>query len=162
MNAPTSEALQDGRSEPKLSAEEVYEQNQKEMVTTPSPDHIDPPVGSLVLERKVPLKLEPKVFFAVERTFLLWMHSALWLLGASMTIISFGYEDPQKLLYGALILPVALSFICYSLYQYIRRVTLLRGKAPGPYEDIAGPTVLAIALMVVILIQFGLSIYSRL
>jgi hypothetical protein len=117
VNAPTSEALHDGRSEPKLSAEEVYEQNQKEMVTTPSPDYVDPPVGSLVLERKVPLKLEPKVFFAVERTFLLWMHSALWLLGASMTIISFGYEDPQKLLYGALILPVALSFICYSLYQ---------------------------------------------
>lgn len=87
------------------------------MIARPSADYTDPPIGSFVLERKVPTKIEPKVFFAAERTFLLWMHSALWLLGASMTFIAYGYDDPQKIMYGVILLPVALAFICYSLFQ---------------------------------------------
>lgn len=99
---------------PALSAEERYESHQKEMIV---PGYADRPIGSLLLERKVPTKLEPKGFFAVERTFLLWMHSALWLLAASLTIIAYGYKDPHKLMYGMIILPVALAFICYALFQ---------------------------------------------
>jgi hypothetical protein len=99
---------------PLLSAEERYESHQKDMIV---PGYEDRPVGSLLLERKVPVKLEPKGFFAVERTFLLWMHSALWLLAASLAIIAYGYKDPQKLIYGMILLPVALAFLCYALYQ---------------------------------------------
>jgi hypothetical protein len=100
-----------------FSAEEQYESHQKEMIAPPSPGYMDPPIGSLVLERKVPVKIEPKVFFAVERTFLLWMHSSLWLLAASMSILAFGSEDPQKLIYGASMLPVAVTFMGYALFQ---------------------------------------------
>jgi hypothetical protein len=42
----------------------------------------------------------------------------------------------------------------------IRRVTLLRRKAPGPYEDIAGPTILSISLMAAIVAQFGMKLYA--
>lgn len=139
-----------------LSAEERYESHQKKMIV---PGYEDLPIGSLLLERKVPVKLEPKGFMAVERTFLLWMHSALWLLAASLTIISYGYQDPQKLIYGMILLPVALAFICYALYRYIVRIRMMRRKAPGPYEDIAGPTVLALALMTAIVAQFGFKLY---
>lgn len=142
-----------------FSAEERYESHQKEMIAAPSPGYTDPPIGSFVLDRKVPVKIEPKVFFAAERTFLLWMHSALWLLAASLSIIAFGREDPEKLIYGATILPVAVAFICYALFQYIRRIRMLRIKSPGPYEDLVGPTVLAVILMVAIAAQFGLKLY---
>lgn len=84
---------------------------------TRSADYTDPPIGSLVIERKVPVKLEPKVFLSVERLFLLWMHSALWLLAAALTILSVGYDDPKRLVYGITILPVAVGFICYSLFS---------------------------------------------
>ena len=100
-----------------FSAEEMYESHQKEMIAAPSPGYKDPPIGSYLLSRKVPVKIEPKVFFAAERTFLLWMHSALWLLAASLTIIAFGRDDPEKIIYGATILPVAVAFICYALFQ---------------------------------------------
>jgi len=105
------------RNESIFSEEDAFQENQKEMIARPSADYTDPPIGSFVLERKVPTKIEPKVFFAAERTFLLWMHSALWLLGASMTFIAYGYDDPQKIMYGVILLPVALAFICYSLFQ---------------------------------------------
>lgn len=142
-----------------LTAEERYESHQMDMVV---PGYQDLPVGSLLLERKVPVKLEPKGFFAVERTFLLWMHSALWLLAASFSMLAYGYKDPHKLIYGVTMLPVALAFICYALFRYIRRIQMLRRKAPGPYEDIAGPTVLALALMAAIVAQFGMKVYFML
>lgn len=36
---------------------------------------------------------------------------------------------------------------------------MLRRKDPGPYEDLAGPTILAVILMIAIIAQFGLKIY---
>lgn len=36
---------------------------------------------------------------------------------------------------------------------------MLRIKAPGPYEDLVGPTVLAVILMVAIAAQFSLKLY---
>ena len=128
VNASIANALQQERKPQNgISAEEEYEQNQKEMVAVPSPGYQDPPTGSLVLERKVPVKLEPKVFLAVERTFLLWMHSSLWLLAAAMTIIAAGYDNPNNLIYGVMILPVALGFVCYSLYQCKYNSSLMYG-----------------------------------
>lgn len=144
-----------------LTQEEQYESHQKEMIIKGKQDL---PIGSLVLERKVPVKLDPKGMFAVERTFLLWMHSALWLLTAAIGILSYSarnYDsDPMKLWYAVSILPLSVCFILYALFMFIKRVRMLRQKVPGPYEDTRGPTVLAIMLMMSIVMQFGLKLYQ--
>jgi Vacuolar transporter chaperone len=36
---------------------------------------------------------------------------------------------------------------------------MMRRKAPAHYEDLAGPTVLALALMTAIVAQFGMKLY---
>jgi hypothetical protein len=74
-------------------------------------------VGTLVRERKVPVKVEPKVFFANERTFLQWLHASLFLAGASVAIVAFADSNPWSQLYGITLLPVAFAFILYSMYQ---------------------------------------------
>jgi len=112
------------------------------------------PVGSLLIERRVPVKVEPKVFLANERTFLAWMHSSLWLFGASITILKYSFGDPLKIMYGAMIMLVALVFIFYSIFQFVRRADMLKKKAPGPYEDKVGPVLYALLLMVAIIAQF--------
>jgi hypothetical protein len=38
--------------------------------------------------RRVPVKVEPKVFFANERTFLAWLHMAVTLASISMAIVA--------------------------------------------------------------------------
>ena len=88
-----------------------------EQKVAPQIPGLDPPIGSLLLKRQVPMKVDPKANFSVERTFMQWLHTSLWLLGASLTIISYSKNDPVKLLYGALLMPVALCFTFYSLYQ---------------------------------------------
>lgn len=117
-------------------------------------------IGTLQKERKVPVKVEPKVFFANERTFLAWLHASILLAGASVAIVAFADANPWSQLYGVMLLPVAIAFICYSMYQYARRSAMIRQKSPGPYEDTVGPTVLGIMLMVSILAQFAIKLYT--
>jgi hypothetical protein len=75
-------------------------------------------VGTLLVERKVPVKVEPKVFFANERTFLAWLHVSVILAGASVAIVAFAdNSDPWSQLYGIILLPVAICFILYSMYM---------------------------------------------
>ena len=63
------------------------------------------------------IKVEPKVFFANERTFLAWMHTSTLLAGASIAITSFAKDNILNQMYGVMLLPVAIAFIVYSMYQ---------------------------------------------
>lgn len=111
--------------------------------------------------RKAPIKIEPKVFFANERTFLAWMHLSVVLAGASIAILAFAQDqNPVSQLYGVVLLPVAICFIIYSMYQYTRRAKMIRTRHPGPYEDTVGPVVLGVMLMVSITMQFALKLYA--
>lgn len=119
--------------------------------------------GSLLKPRKAPVKIEPKVFFANERTFLAWMHLSVVLAGASIAIMAFSSnttENPLAQLYGVILLPVSVAFIVYSMYQYNRRAKMIRTRHPGPYEDTVGPVVLGVMLMMSITAQFALKLYA--
>ena len=79
----------------------------------------------------------------------------------TIAILAFAEDqNPFSQLYGVVLLPVAISFILYSMYQYNRRAFMIRHRHPGPYEDTVGPTVLGIMLMVSIVAQFAMKMYS--
>eukprot|EP01039_Chlorochromonas_danica_P011957 gene11957-13547_t len=63
--------------------------------------------------RKVPVKIEPKVFFANERTFLAWLHMSITLASISIAIIAFEEAKSFCQMYGVLLMPVAISFCAY-------------------------------------------------
>lgn len=110
--------------------------------------------------RKVPVKIEPKVFFANERTFLAWLHMSVTLASISIAIVAFADANEWSQLYGLLLMPVAIAFCIYSLYMYISRARMIRRKDPGPYEDRVGPVVLASFLSLAILVNFVIKIYD--
>jgi uncharacterized membrane protein YidH (DUF202 family) len=82
--------------------------------------------------RKVPTKVEPKVFFANERTFLSWMHMAVTLSSISVAIVAFADTNEMSEVYGLMLMPVAIAFCAYACYQYMRRATMIRRREPGP------------------------------
>ena len=90
------------------------------------------------------------------------MHLSVMLAGASIAILAFAQDvdNPFSQLYGVILLPVAIAFIVYSMYQYGRRAAMIRTRHPGPYEDTVGPVVLGVMLMVSITAQFALKLYA--
>ena len=117
---------------------------------------------SAILPRSAPVKIDPKVFFANERTFLAWLHVSVILAGASVAIVAFtdSQSSSPGALYGVILLPVSIAFILYAMIQYTRRASMIRRKSPGPYMDIAGPTVLTVILMLSIVTQFSIKLYT--
>jgi uncharacterized membrane protein YidH (DUF202 family) len=67
------------------------------------------------------VRVEPKTFFANERTLLQWLNTAVLLSTISVTLLNFG--SPASRRAGFIMAPVALFFIAYSfkvnLMQYI-------------------------------------------
>lgn len=88
----------------------------------------------------VPVRVEPKVFFANERTFLSWLHFAIFIGGIGAALMGLG--DVQAALSGVCFVAVSVIFSIYALYLYIWRSRKIKEKNPGPYDDLHGPVIL--------------------
>lgn len=110
-------------------------------------------------QHQAAIKIDPKVFFSNERTFLAWLHTSVLLAGSSIALSSFSNDTLPNRLYGVFTLSLAIAFICYAMYQYSERSRMMIRASPGPYEDTVGPSILAIMLVLSILAQFTLQIY---
>lgn len=103
----------------------------------------------------IPVRVEPKVFFANERTFLSWVQFAIFLGGIGSALLGLG--DDKASLSGLILIVVAVIFSFYSLYLYLWRASMIRRRDPGPYDDIYGPAV----LVCVFLVAMGLSVFFK-
>ncbi|KAJ3050837.1 vacuolar transporter chaperone [Rhizophlyctis rosea] len=102
----------------------------------------------------LPVRVEPKVFFANERTFLSWLHFCIVLGGLALTLLNFGDRVGQ--ISGVLFTLVAMMFMVYALFLYQWRAHKIRTRDPGPYDDRVGPTILVIVLFFAISTNFWL------
>lgn len=81
---------------------------------------------------QLPVKIEPKVFFANERTFLAWLQMSTQLAAISLAIVAFANANEWSQIYGICLMPVSIAFCCYSLWMYMKRAAMIRRKDPGP------------------------------
>lgn len=95
-------------------------------------------------------KIEPKTFFANERTFIQWLSAALLLLSLSLAMVGLGHDSGR--IAGFVVMPVALLFLLYALYVYQWRAKMIRDKSPGPYDDRYGPVALVAALILTVVV----------
>jgi len=116
--------------------------------------------SSAAKPRKVPVKVEPKVFFANERTFLAWLHMSVTLASISVAIVAFAEANRWSQLYGLMLMPCSIAFCAYSLWMYTKRAAMIRRKDPGPYEDLFGPIVLSSMLALSIIVNFFVKLYD--
>ena len=50
----------------------------------------------------------------------------------SLAVVAFGDSSRVSKIYGLVLLPIAIGFVGYSLYSFIRRAGMIRRKDPGP------------------------------
>ncbi|KAK7533370.1 VTC domain-containing protein [Phyllosticta citribraziliensis] len=102
----------------------------------------------------VPVRVEPKVFFAAERTFLSWLEFSIILGSIAATLLNFG--DGVALASAWAFTIVACIALIYSMGLYLWRVDKIRNRRAVRYHDKYGPTALCIGLLVAVAISFAM------
>lgn len=88
----------------------------------------------------VPIRIEPKVYFAAERTFLSWLSIGM-ILGATATAL-LNYGNKSALVASVGFFVSALFTMLYASYKYVRRTVNIRERKAGQYADKFGPNVI--------------------
>ncbi|KAJ1742943.1 hypothetical protein LPJ78_002217 [Coemansia sp. RSA 989] len=107
----------------------------------------------------VPVRVEPKVFFANERTFLSWLNFAIVLGSLALGLLNFG--DSTGKIAGAAFTVIAMMVMIYALMLFQWRAERIRRRESGPYDDRIGPTILVVVLISAVVLNFYLKIISH-
>ncbi len=95
----------------------------------------------------VPIRIEPKVYFANERTFLKWLEFNVYL-----SALAVGYSTFRRLKIGRMIAKFVLHHRCadrnrlFGIIFLIRAVKIRKRESSHIYFDAYGPTILCIAI----------------
>ncbi|KAI8883937.1 hypothetical protein K501DRAFT_248665 [Backusella circina FSU 941] len=104
--------------------------------------------------KEVGAVVEPKTFFANERTFIHWLHFAATLLSVALTLMNFG--DSINKTVGAVFFGIAMVMSIYAFGYNRWRAHRISNKPHLRYDDIYGPFVLCIVLLGALSLNFGL------
>ncbi|KAI1166822.1 vacuolar transporter chaperone 4 [Nemania serpens] len=104
----------------------------------------------------VPVRVEPKVYFAAERTFLGWLEFSIYVGAVAVTLLNFG-EKPNRLAFVAagVFTLLAVLALCYSVGIYLYRSKGIRERKVIRYYDKVGPSVLCGALFISVALNFA-------
>ncbi|KIK66590.1 hypothetical protein GYMLUDRAFT_93380 [Collybiopsis luxurians FD-317 M1] len=108
----------------------------------------------------IPVRIEPKVYFAAERTFLKWLNTSVFIGTIATTLLNFtSPNDSRGLISAALFTLCALLAIAYSAGIFVYRSYRMRARrAEGLYYDKYGPTLLCIVLAGALATNIGLRV----
>ncbi|CAD7705264.1 unnamed protein product [Ostreobium quekettii] len=117
-----------------------------------------------------PMRVEPKTFFANERTYLAWLNMAITVGSIAIALLGFGGTASRKQgqlavvevveINALILLPLALLMSCYAMFMFIwrsRRIARLRATY---FDDRVGPLGLSIVTGASLLTIFGIGLYD--
>ena len=134
----------------------------------PTPQPTLPVVGRPEMKRfrappgkkvHVPVRVEPKVYFAAERTFLSWLEISIILGSIAATLLNFGDNISLASAWGFTI--VACLSLFYSAGIYLFRVRMIRKRRDVRYHDWLGPSLLCALLVIAVAVNIGLRLSGR-
>ncbi|KAJ4341392.1 vacuolar transporter chaperone [Didymella glomerata] len=101
----------------------------------------------------VPVRVEPKVQLATERTFLSWLEFSILVGSIAATLLNFG--DGLAFAAAWAFTIIACLALLYSVGLYLWRVRKIRERRAVVYHDKWGPTLLCLGLLAAVAISFG-------
>jgi len=104
----------------------------------------------------LPTRVEPKVFFANERTFLSWLNFTVVLGALAVGMLNFG--DGPAFASAIVFTAVAVLTMLYALATYHWRARSIRRRGQAGFDDRLGPTLLTVVLFLAVVVNFVLRI----
>lgn len=100
--------------------------------------------------KQTQVKIEPKTFFANERTYLQWFNSSIFVASAGLTITTF---DPSRII-GHILIVLGGLIIFYAGIIYHFRNKALKNRQNYDYSDSIGPYFLSVGVIAAFIISF--------
>eukprot|EP00978_Attheya_sp_CCMP212_P033601 scaffold136479_cov40-Attheya_sp.AAC.2 len=106
--------------------------------------------------------IQPKLYFANERTYLHWLHAGvtLYTISSAMLAFSTGTGDSWAHFVAMAMLPMALGFCMYALNIFLWRSDHIRTGIPGRWDDPRGPMILGAVMVTCLTLLFFGKIYQ--
>ncbi|KAJ4366548.1 vacuolar transporter chaperone [Ascochyta clinopodiicola] len=101
----------------------------------------------------VPVRVEPKVQLATERTFLSWLEFSILIGSIAATLLNFG--DGLAFAAAWAFTIIACLALLYSVGLYLWRVRKIRERRAVVYHDKWGPSLLCLGLLIAVAVSFG-------
>lgn len=121
--------------------------------------HFKAPKGKKI---HVPVRVEPKVYFAAERTFLSWLEFSIYIGTIAATLLNFGSKPTAISFVAAGVFTlVAIFSLIYSVGIYLYRSQAIRMRRAIKYHDKYGPTFLCAALFVAVVLDASFELRAR-
>jgi len=108
----------------------------------------------LLIKDSGPLKVEPKVWLANERTFLKWQHICVLLGGLSVALYNAAGKNTIAEIFGFIYLLIAAFAGVWGVVQHRIRRNMIVARSGKDFDNWIGPLVVAIALMIALVLNF--------
>ncbi|CEL55375.1 Vacuolar transporter chaperone 2 OS=Saccharomyces cerevisiae (strain ATCC 204508 / S288c) GN=VTC2 PE=1 SV=1 [Rhizoctonia solani AG-1 IB] len=100
-----------------------------------------------------PIKVETKVWLANERTWVSYLNMGVLLSTLSLALFN-ASSDAISLLFAYIYAAISVAVMVYGYVIYQRRITRIRKRDPGHFDQIVGPVLICVALFFAILSNF--------
>ncbi|KAF8558194.1 hypothetical protein OG21DRAFT_1433939 [Imleria badia] len=117
-----------------------------------------PPLVRVPRKLSSAIKVEAKVWFANERTWLSWLTAAI-LIGTFAVALFNASRDPIARAFAYVYAALSVGVVIYGFYLYQSRITMIRKRDPGHYDAIVGPVVISTFLFVAVLANFIIRVF---
>jgi SPX domain protein involved in polyphosphate accumulation/uncharacterized membrane protein YidH (DUF202 family) len=105
-----------------------------------------------------PLRIEPKVWLANERTFLKWQHICILLGALAVSLYTAAGEDTLAEAMGIGYIIIAVSAGGWGYYMHRIRRSMIIQRSGKHFDNLAGPIVISVALMVALTLNFSFAV----
>ncbi|TVY23741.1 Vacuolar transporter chaperone [Lachnellula hyalina] len=102
----------------------------------------------------LPTRVEPKVFFANERTFLSWLSLGVVIAALAIGMLNFG--DKPAFISAFLFTLAAVLTMIYALVTFHWRARSIRQRGQAGFDDKLGPTLLTLVILIAMIVNFVL------
>ncbi|CAE7136739.1 unnamed protein product [Rhizoctonia solani] len=100
-----------------------------------------------------PIKVETKVWLANERTWVSYLNMGVLLSTLSLALFN-ASNDAVSLLFAYIYAAISIAVMIYGYVIYQRRITRIRKRDPGHFDQIVGPVLICAALFFAVLSNF--------
>jgi len=124
--------------------------------------HLPPGVvePAAFLKNDAPLRIEPKVWLANERTFIKWQHVAILLGTLAVSLYTAAGQDKTAEYMGIAYTIIAVFTGAWGYYMYIVRRGMIVARSGKDFDNFVGPIIVNVALIIALLLNLYFKIKS--